>query len=140
MADGLDDLPILPRLTRWRQHRPADLHPAVGVGERAVFLGKRAGWQHDVGMERRFGQEQVLHDQMIQLRQRTAGMVQVGVGHGGVLPLHIHAGDRAGMDGVHDLDHREARDGVDRVVPILFEMGADGRILDGLVIRQHHRD
>ena len=46
------------------------LHAAVGVGEGAGLLREGRGRQDDVGVERGLGEEQVLHDQMIELGQR----------------------------------------------------------------------
>ena len=42
-------------------------------------------------------------------------MVGIGIGHGRVLTLHIHATDFAPINGLHDLDHREARLVIERL-------------------------
>ena len=94
-----------------------DLHLPVGVGEGAPLLGVRGGRQHDVGMPSRLGQEDVLHDEMLELRQRLARMLHVGVGHGGVLAHHVHALDLVVVDRVHDLDHGQSALGIERRAP-----------------------
>ena len=109
--------PVLPRLARRRHHRTADLHLTVGVGERAPLLGVRGGRQHDVGVPRRLGQEDVLHDEMLELGQRLARVLHVGVGHRRVLAHDVHAVDLAVVDRVHDLDDGQAALGIERARP-----------------------
>ena len=108
---------ILPRLAGQRQRRAAELHPAVGVGEGAGLLREGGGRQHHVGVQRRLGQEDVLHDEMLELGQRLARMVQVGVRHRRVLAHDVHALDLAGVDRVHDLDHGQAALRIERLCP-----------------------
>jgi len=43
----------------------AHLHLPVGVGDGAVLLRPGRGRQHDIGVFRGFGQEDVLHDEML---------------------------------------------------------------------------
>ena len=62
-------------------------------------------------MKRRLGDEQILHHEVLELGQRLADVLQVGVRHRRVLALDIHADDFAGVDRVHDLDHGEPADG-----------------------------
>ena len=49
---------------------PSELHQPVGVGERAGLLGERRRRQDHVGEIRGLGQEDVLHDQHLELRER----------------------------------------------------------------------
>ena len=49
------------------------------------------GRQDHVGMERGLGEEHVLHHEVLELGQRLARMLQVGVRHRGVLALDVHA-------------------------------------------------
>ena len=100
----LDQFPVGPRLARRRQHGPADLHLPIGVGERAPLLRMRRGRQHDVGVPGRLGQEDILHDEMLERGKRLARVLLVGVRHRGVLALMYMALDRTGLDRVHDLD------------------------------------
>ena len=93
VRDLLDDPQVLPRIARRIDRLAAHLHQPVGVGEGAGLLGKRAGREDHVGQVRRFGQEDVLHDQMIERGQRFARMVRVGVRHRRVLAHHVHAAD-----------------------------------------------
>ena len=56
---------LLPRRTGAGQgldHLLGQLNPPLGAGESDAFFPKRAHGQHHVGVTRRFGQEQVLHD------------------------------------------------------------------------------
>ena len=94
----LDDPPVLPRLARRRQRLAAELHVAVGVGEGAGLLGPGRGRQDHVGVVGRLGQEDVLDHQMLELGQRLARVMRVGVGHRRVLAHDVHAPDLAGVD------------------------------------------
>ena len=104
VGDLLDDPEILARVARQRQRLAAHLHLAVGVGDGAVLLRPAGGRQHDVGIDRGLGEEQVLHHEMLEMRQRLARVVEVGVRHRRVLALDVHALDLVGVDRVHDLD------------------------------------
>ena len=125
--DLLDDPPVLPGIAGRRERRPAELHAAVGVGEGAGLLGEGRGRQDHVGVEGRLGQEDVLHDQVLELGERLAGVVEVGVGHRRVLAHDVHAADLAGVDRVHDLDDGQARLRVERLAPEGLEQLADLR-------------
>ena len=135
----LDQQPILARLAGRVDHRPADLHLAVGIGEGAPLLGVGGGRQHHVGVPGGLGEEDVLHHQVLQVGQRLAGVLHVGVGHGRVLAQDVHALDHVVLDGVHDLDHGEALgrqlNAPERLVP-----AADLGVLHRLVVGEHHGD
>ena len=88
------------------------------------FLREGRGRQDDVGMERGLGDEQVLHHEMVELGQRLARVLQVGIGHRRVFALDIHARDLAGMDRVHDLDHGQPAHGIELLAPELLERAA----------------
>jgi hypothetical protein len=78
------------------------------VGEAAIFLGEGAGGQNYVSQIAGFGQENVLHHQVVQSGQRVAGVVGIGVGHGGVFAHHVQAFHVACEYGFHHFHHREA--------------------------------
>ena len=122
------------------ERRAAHLHLAVRVRERAELLGVRGSRQHDVGVPRRLGQEDVLHDEVLELRERVARMVLIGVGHRGVLAHDVHARDLALVHRVHDLDDGEAALRIERLAPEVLVPAADVELLDGLVVREVHRD
>ena len=42
-------------------------------------------------MERGLGDEQILHHEMVELGQRLARVLQIGIRHRGVFALDIHA-------------------------------------------------
>ena len=108
IGDALDNPQVLSRFA-WRVDRlPTHLHQTIGVGEGAGFFGEGACGQDHVGQVRGFGQENVLHHQMLQRGQSPTCMVGVGVRHGWVFALHVHALDAAVMDGVHHLHHGQA--------------------------------
>ena len=108
---------ILARLARQRQRLAAHLHLAVGVGDGAVLLRPCRGRQDDVGIGRGLGEEDVLHHEMFEVRQRAARMVEIGVGHRRVLAHDVHALDLVGMHRVHDLDHGLAALGIELSCP-----------------------
>ncbi len=103
-----DEVEVLPRLAGGRQRRPVHLDLPVGVGGRPALLGLRGGGEDHVRLPGRLGEEDVLHDEMVELCERCAGVRLVGVGHRGVLAHDVHPADLALVDRVHDLDHREA--------------------------------
>ena len=142
--DLLDDPPVGAGVAGQGHGGAAHLHLAVGVGDGAVLLGPGRGRQDDVGELRGLGDEEVLHDQVLELGERAAGVLEVGVGHRGVFALDVHAADGAVVDGMHDLDHGEAglvREGtVGGRVPQLLEGGADLRVAHRLVVGEDHRD
>ncbi len=122
------------------QRLAAQLHHAIGVGHRAGFLGPCGRRQNNVGVIAGFGQEDFLHHEMIELGQRLARVMRVGVRHRRVFAHDVHAADLAGVHRVHDLDHGQARLGIECRAPQLFEARERSGIVDALVIRKHHRD
>ena len=77
---------------------------------------------------------------MVELRQRLAGMPDVGIGHGRVLAHDVHAGDLPCMDGVHDLDDGEAGVRIELGLPQLLEPLPVLRCADPGVVGITHRD
>ena len=77
--DLLNDPQVLPCVARRVERLTAELHQAVGVRERAGLLGERTRRQDHVGEIRRLGQEDVLHDEEIQLGQGLPHLVDVRV-------------------------------------------------------------
>ena len=136
----LDDPPVRPRLAGQRHGGAAELDLAVGVGDGAVLLGPGRGGQDHVGELRGLGDEEVLHDQVLEPGERGAGVVEVGVGHRRVLAQDVHAAHLSGGDRVHGLDHGEAGLGGERRRPQLLEGGAVLRVAHRAVVGQHHRD
>ena len=138
-----DDLPVGPGVAGRRHEGAQHLHLAVGVGDGAGLLVGRGRRQDHVGEHGGFGKEDVLHNEMVELRQRRAGVGEVGVRHGRVLAGDIHAADPALVDRVHDLDHgqpRLRREAVRRQAPDLLGKGAGRIVAHGAVVGQHHRD
>ena len=68
-------------------------------------------------MERGLGDEQILHHQMVELGQRLARMLQIGIRHRRVLAFDVHAVNFAGMDRVHDLDDGEPAHRIELAAP-----------------------
>ena len=60
-----------------------------------VFSGQAEAGQHHVGEVGGLGEEDVLHDQAVERRERLARVVHVGVGHRRVLAHDVHAADLA---------------------------------------------
>ena len=79
------------------------LHPALGVGDRALVFAPVGGrGQHDVGELRGRGQEDVLDDEVVQPFQEVPGMAGVGLGLGRVLADAVQRPQPAGL---HRLEH-----------------------------------
>ena len=80
-ASDLDDDPeILPRVARRvRRPRAASLDSPIRAGEGAGLLGKSRSRQDHVGVERRFGDEEILHHEVIEHGEPFARMLKVGV-------------------------------------------------------------
>ena len=74
-----DDPQILARVTRRVDGLAAPLHTPIGIGEGPVLFREGRGRQDDVGKTCSFGEKDILHHQVIQLRQRGARMVEVGI-------------------------------------------------------------
>ncbi len=136
----LDDPPVLACVTGQRQHRLRELNETVGVGEAAGLLVEAGCRQYDVGQHRGLGQEDVLHHEVLQLRQPCPRVVEIGVGHRRVLALDVHGADAALAGSVHDLDHGQARGVRQRSLPQRLEARPHPRLGHALVVRQHHRD
>ena len=77
---------------------------------------------------------------MVELGQRLAGVLDVGIGHRRVLAHDVHAPDRSFMDGVHDLDHGQPPLRIKLHAPEILVAGARFGVLDGLVVGEEHRD
>ncbi len=78
---------------------------------------------------------------MVELGQRRAGMVHVGIGHGRVLAHDIHGRGIAGMNVVDDLRHRQPRYGREIAgFPDLGKGTAHAVVLHALVVGHEHRD
>ncbi len=140
VGDLLDDPQIVPRVARQRQRLAAHLHLAIGVGDGAVLLRPARGRQHHIGIDRGLGEEEILHHEMLEMRQRLARMIEIGIGHRRILALDVHALDLVVMDRVHDLDHGLALLRVELDAPGLLVLAADLRILHRLVVGEEHRD
>ena len=142
-GDLLDDPQVLLGLAGGGDCLAPHLYRAVGIGEGAVLFRKGAGWQDDVGKIGRFGEENVLHHQMLERRQCFPRMVGVGVGHRRVFAHHVHAANSAGLDRMHHFDDGQTGRCVERTcgqMPGLLEAPAHFVIDDFLVVGVHHRD
>ena len=138
--DLADDLPIRPGLAGSLENRTPDLYAAIRVGVAAELLQVRAGRQDDVGELGRFGEEDVLDDQEVEVGERLADLVDVGIGEKRILAHDVHALDVTRESSPGDLDHGEALGWRQLALPGGLEASADLGILDGLVVGEHHRD
>ena len=98
-----------------------ELHHAIGIGDRADLLRPRGGGQHDIGQVRGFGEEDILHHQVIERRERFARVIDVGIGHRGILAHDEHAANLALLGRVDGFDHGEAGIRIELGVPQLLE-------------------
>ena len=101
-----------------------------------VFSGNADAGRIDVGEVRGLGQEDVLHDEHLELRERLARVPRVGIGHRGVLAHDVHAADLAGVHRVHDLDDGQSRLRIERSAPHSdAKRCRTSRVVDALVVR-----
>ena len=135
-----DDPQVLLRFAGRFERLTSELHEAIGVRERARLLGKCRSGQYDIGEIRRLGEEDVLHDQHLEIGQRLSCMLGVRIGHRGVLAHDVHAADRARVHSVHDLDHRQAGRRIESALPQRFEFLARRGLVHAPVVGIHHRD
>ena len=77
---------------------------------------------------------------MFELGDAGPCVIDVGVGHGRVLALDIHAPDLAGIGGVDDLDHRQAGLGRQRRLPQVLIFLMDLGTLHVGIVGIEHRD
>ena len=118
----------------------AELHSPIGVCVRAGFFEVAAGGQDDVCKFGGLCEENVLHDEEVESRQRLPHLVAVRVGNERVLAEDVHAADRAGEGGLHDLHDGQAGIRVELAAPRGFELRSNFRRGDRLVIGIDHRD
>ena len=135
-----DDREILPRVAGRLQRLPSELHQAVGVGERAGLFREGGRRQDHVGQVRGLGEKDVLHDEHLELGERLPRVLDVRIRHRRVLAHDVHAANLAGVHGIHDLDHGQARLLVQRRAPQRLEFPLRTCVVDAPVIRIHHRD
>ena len=132
--------PVRARLARRVEHLAADLHAPVGVRVGALLLEERGGGQHDVGELGRLGEEDVLHDEELERGERLADLVDVRVREERVLAHHVHPAHAALERAADDLGDGQARLGVELAAPRRAELLVRGRVVDALVVGEHHRD
>ena len=72
-----------------------ELDPPLGVDERARLLGEARAGQHDVGVARRFGEEEILHGQELELLEPAFSVGDVRIGDDRVLAHDVHGPDAA---------------------------------------------
>ena len=141
----LDDPQVRFGLARWVNGLLAELHHAVGVADRTVLLGPGRGGQNHVGQPSGFGHKDVLHDHMLERRQRVAGMVQVGVTHGRVFAHDVHAMHLVRVAVVHQCLVHDFHHGIAGLViqwhtPEILEPLMRGLVGYALVVGVHHGD
>ena len=83
----LDDPEVLARVARRVDRLAAELDEPVGVGEGARLLRERARRQDDVGEVGRLGEEDVLHDEMLERRERSRAWFASGSDIAGFSPI-----------------------------------------------------
>ena len=107
------------------------MHLPVGVGDGAALFGKGGGGQDHIGIIGGFGDENILHHQMLQLGQSIPRMGHIWIGHGWVFAQHIHAANIACVHSIHDFGDGETFVGVQWLIhttiagPDVSEFGPD---------------
>src|SRR5947208_4737677 len=79
VREVLDDPPVRPTAFERLEDLVEALDAPLGAGERPVLLQAWSGGKHDVGVAARLGEEDVLHDEEIELRERSTDVVRVRV-------------------------------------------------------------
>ena len=131
--------PVVPGVAGQRQRLAAHLHLPVGVGHSAVFLRPRRGGQHNVGIDRGFREKEVLHHEMFEVRERLAGVIEIGIGHRWVSPMmYMPLITSAWTASMISTTVRPFLGGAGP--PGVLVAGADLRILDRFVVGKEHRD
>ena len=104
----------------WMIHQSCRASPGSGSAGRPIctwrlvlvtvpsFSGQAEAGRIDVGIDGGLGEEEVLHHEMLEVRERLARVVEIGVRHRRVFALDVHALDLVGVDRVHDLDDGQA--------------------------------
>jgi hypothetical protein len=103
-AGDLDDDPdVVPRPLGRLERSPHTLHPALAVGDGAFGLApRRARRQDDGGQLRGAGQEDVLHDEVVEVAEQLDGVLALGLRLRGVLADHVQGGH---LTVLHGLEH-----------------------------------
>ena len=79
-SDGEQDLDVVTRVAGRVERLADELHSTLGVGDRAVGLApRRRSGQHDVGELGGLGEEDVLHDQVVEVAQQLDRVIDVGL-------------------------------------------------------------
>ena len=90
VGDVLDDLPVRPAPLERLEHLVEPLNPPLGARERAFLLEARRRRQHDVGEAAGVAEEDVLHDEEVELLERRAHVVRVRVDDAHLLADDVH--------------------------------------------------
>ena len=109
------------------------LDPAFGVGEGAILFGEGAAGQDYICQCGGFRQENVLDHQEFAVFQGVFHMVQVGIGHHGILTHDIQAPYAASFHGVHDFSNGQAGFTGEGNTPGLFKL-FPGSVVEDLLI------
>ena len=117
-AEFADDLPVRLCLTRGILCFLPALDSPLGVRLGAVLLGVAGCREHHVGELGGLGQEDVLHDQELEVPEPLLDMLDVGVGEHRVLAHDVHRPDLTGVIGedVHHLGDGIADPGLRDIV------------------------
>ena len=103
VGDVLNDSPVRPRTLERLEHLVEPLDPPLGAREGPFLLQARRRRQHDVGKLARVAEEDVLHDEEVELLEGGAHVVRVRVDDAHLLADEVHRLELALVDGVHHL-------------------------------------
>ena len=125
------DLVVVASLSRGRNRWSHPLHPTLRRGDRALALGPpdRCG-KHHVGQLGRTGEEDVLDDEQVEAGQELAGMCDVGLGVGRVLPQDVRSSNGLGFHGLEHEGQVQTGIGRDLGIPHRAEACPGGGIGD----------
>ncbi len=127
------DRQVVARLARWSERPPDALDPPLRVGDSPLGLGPGGGRrQDDIGQLAGPGQEDVLDDQELEVREEPDRPVLVGLGLDRVLADAVDRGQAAVLHRVEHPGQVEAPPGRHRDAPGPVELRPDLVVLDML--------
>ena len=136
VGDVLDDPPIGPASLQRLKHLVEPLNAPLGAGECSFLFQARRGGQDDIGEPAGLAEENVLHDEKLELAEGVLDIVGVGVDQAHFLAEQIHRLELALLDRVDHLVVIEALGGRQLHAPGRFEARAHFGIVDRLIAGQ----
>ncbi len=104
-----EDLPVGAGHAAGRVSSPHTLDTAVGVGKGPILFGERRGRQEDIRERARLVDEQILCDEELEMRHVLTRLVEVWLGHHGILAHDVQRPDSSLMRVAEDFRGRQTQ-------------------------------